>query len=450
MKPLYSVALGLGLIWLALSQLSGQEIAAATLVNFPETLANTPHPLMFTSFTQTAKLIVSNPITSDNLGRVAIDDDTIIVGAGNNAAYVFVKPGSGWGGVLTEVAKLVPSQVMTQGTNYGFSVAISGDTVVVGASSENNSRGSAYIFVKPAGGWSGTLTETAKLTASDGTDKSVFGYSVAVYSNTVVVGALAQNSGRGAAYIFVKPAGGWVTTSTFTAKLTASDGADNDGFGDKVALTGSTVAATAVRDDSLTGSIYVFNKPALGWVTTSTFAAKLTASDGAANDGLGYSLGLSQDTIVAGAVGDDGFTGSAYIFAKPIGGWVTTSTFSAKLTASDRAANDYFGISAGIANSVVIVGAWGNDIGLNTDQGSAYIFVKPSGGWSGLLTETTRLTALDGTTNDAFGISVAAQSNLLAVGAEGANNGKGSAYLFITDAVNLPPKLPAYLPVILR
>jgi hypothetical protein len=90
MKSLYSVALGLVLIWLALSQLSGQE-TTATLVHFPATLANTPHPLMSTSFTQTAKLIASKPITVDSFGRVAIDGDTIVVGAGN-AAYVFVKP----------------------------------------------------------------------------------------------------------------------------------------------------------------------------------------------------------------------------------------------------------------------------------------------------------------------------------------------------------------------
>lgn len=449
MKLLYSVGLGLGLIWLVLSQICGQETAvAAAPVNLPATLANSPQPLIFTSFTQTAKLIASNRITGDYLGRVAIDGDTIIVGAGNNAAYIFVKPGSGWGGVLTEVAKLIPSQVMTQGINYGFSVAISGDTVLVGASSENN-RGAAYIFVRPVSGWSGTLTETAKLTASDGMDLSYFGYSVAIYSDTIVVGSPGYNSTRGAAYIFIKPAGGWVTTSTFSAKLTASDGADNDFLGDKVTLNGNTIAASA-SDNNRTGSIYVFNKPAFGWVTTSTFAAKLTAADGAANDGLGYSLGLSQDTIVAGAVGDDGFSGSAYIFAKPVGGWVTTSTFSAKLTASDRAVNDYFGISAGIANDVAIVGAWGNDIGLNTDQGSAYVFVKPSGGWSGSLTETTKLTALHGSANDAFGISVAAQSNLLAVGAVGDDNGKGSAYLFISDTPNSPPKFPAYLPVILR
>jgi uncharacterized protein (DUF2345 family) len=259
-----------------------------------------------------------------------------------------------------------------------------------------------------------------------------------------------HNNTRGAAYIFVKPAGGWVTTSTFTAKLTTSDGADNDSFGDKVTLNGNAIAASAPGDDSKRGSVYVFNQPALGWVTTSTFAAKLTASDGAVNDSLGYSLGFSQDTIVVGAVGDDSFTGSAYIFARPAGGWVTTSTFSAKLTASDRSVNNYFGISAGIANDVAIVGAWGNDIGLNTDQGAAYVFIKPSGGWSGLMTETTKLTALDGAANDGFGISVAAQGNLLAVGAAGADNGKGSAYVFISDALSPLPKLPAYLSVILR
>jgi uncharacterized protein (DUF2345 family) len=448
MKLLCSFALGLGLIWLALSQVPTQDIAAAAApVDLPAAFSHAPQLLMLNTFTQTAKLIASDRITGDAFGRVAIDGDTIIVGAHKDTAYVFVKPSNGWSGLLTEAAKLVPSQVITPDRNYGFSVAVSDDTVVIGAPNENN-RGSAYIFVKPAGGWSGTLTERAKLTAADGTDFSYFGYSVAIYNDTMVVGSPGDNSGRGAAYIFVKPAGGWATTSTFSAKLTTSDGASGDGFGDKVALTGSTIAATAVGDDSRTGSIYVFNKPALGWVTTSTFAAKLTASDGAVNDGLGYSLGLSQDTIVAGAVGDDGFTGSAYVFARPAGGWVTTSTFSAKLTALDRATDDKFGISAGIANDLVIVGTSGDDIGPNTDQGSTYVFVKPVGGWRGLMTETTKLTASDGAANDGFGNSVAAEGSTMGVGTPGDDNVKGSAYLFISNILIPPPDLPAYLPVI--
>ncbi|MBE7551933.1 MAG: FG-GAP repeat protein [Anaerolineales bacterium] len=449
MKLLCSLALGLGLIWLALSQISRQDFAAAaTPVDLPGASSNLPQPLVLTSFTQTAKLIASDRITHDVFDRVAIDGDTVVVGA-NNKAYVFVKPSNGWSGLLTETAKLIPSVVTTQYLNYGFSVAISGDTVVVGAASENN-RGSAYIYVKPAGGWSGTLTETAKLTASDEMDLSYFGYSVAVSGDTVVAGAPGHNSTRGAAYIFVKPAGGWVTTSTFAAKLTTSDGADNDGFADKVTLNGSAIAASAPGDDSKRGSVYVFNQPALGWVTTSTFAAKLTASDGAANDDLGYSLGFSNNTIVAGAVHHVNYNGFAYVFVKPIAGWVTTSTFSAKLIASDRATDDKFGISTGIANDVVVIGAWSDDIGPNTNQGSVYVFVKPNGGWSGLMTETTKLTALDGVANDAFGISVAVQGNLLAVGAQGDDSGRGSAYLFISDILNPLPELPAYLPVILR
>src|SRR5205814_1320992 len=142
----------------------------------------------------------------------------------------------------------------------------------------------AYVFVKPTTGWA-NATQTAKLTASDGGEDNFFGFSVAVSGDTVVVGAggnaVGSNFPQGAAYVFGKPTTGW-TDATQTAKLTASDGAANDFFGNSVAVSGDTVVAGADGKDLDQGAAYVFVKPTSGW-TSATQTAKLTASDGAAN-----------------------------------------------------------------------------------------------------------------------------------------------------------------------
>jgi hypothetical protein len=225
---------------------------------------------------------------------------------------------------MTETAKLTASD----GADYDyfgfFSIAISGDTVVVGAVGDdigaNTDQGSAYVFVKPPGGW-GNMTQTAKLTASDGAAGDWFGNSVAISGDTVVVAAAAAdigaNTDQGSAYVFVKPPGGW-GNMTETAKLTASDGADSDQFGASVAISGDTVVVGAVGDDiganTDQGSAYVFVKPAGGW-TNMTETAKLTASDGAYGDRFGFSVAISGDTVVVGAPWKE----SAYVFVEPHG-----------------------------------------------------------------------------------------------------------------------------------
>ena len=268
---------------------------------------------------------------------------------------------------IIEDARLVASDGEA-GDAFGFSVAVSGETVVVGAFADdigaNTDQGSAYVFVRPAGGWAGALAENAKLIASDGVAFEDFGISVAVSGDTVVVGALIGNvgddNGQGSAYVFVKPAGGWAGLPTQAAKLTASDGTPFDFFGDSVAVSGDTVVVNApfgdVGQNREQGSAYVFVKPAGGWAGQPQENAKLVASDGAANDfsfslGFDESVAVSGDTVVVGAAGHDVGTntdqGSAYVFVKPVGGWAGTLTESAKLTASDGAAGNLFGSSVG-------------------------------------------------------------------------------------------------------
>jgi hypothetical protein len=194
---------------------------------------------------------------------------------------------------------------------------------VLGAAGDDAERGSAYVFVKPAAGWA-NLTETAKLTASDGATLDWFGYSAALDGDTIVIGAPGGPTGPstvpGAVYIFVRPSGGRADM-TQTVRLTASDGAASDLFGWSVAVSEDTIAAGAFRHDNGAnddqGSAYVFDKPTAGWIDM-TETAQLTASDGAAGDGFGWSVAMDGDTLVAGAYTDSidaSQQGSAYVFS---------------------------------------------------------------------------------------------------------------------------------------
>jgi hypothetical protein len=304
-----------------------------------------------------------------------------------SVAYVFVKPATGWATTSTPDARLTPPSAPI--AFLANSVGISGDTVVVGVSvaqiGANAGQGAAYVFIKPGTGWASTSTPDAQLSASDGAANDALGVSVAISGDAVVASApsatIGTNTNQGAVYVFVKPTTGWATTSVFNAKLTASDGATGDllgGFGkpfQDVAISGDTVVAGAglatVGGHTTQGAAYVFVKPATGWATTSTFNAKLTASDGAAGDLFGFDVAINGDTVVVGSA--TFAPGAAYVFFKPATGWASTSTFDAKLTASDGTPGNAFGASA-VSGDTVVVGAEFANIGSSILQGASYVY----------------------------------------------------------------------------
>ena len=410
------------------------------------------YPLTIDPFVQKAKLTASDRATSDGLGSsVAISGDVVVVGAPYaapggitqaGAAYVFVKPLGGWGD-MTQTAKLTASDKYNFDI-FGYSVAISGDVVVVGAqggyAGDPPMAGAAYVFVKPAGGWA-NMTQTAKLTASDKATLDNFGRSVAISGNVVVVGAYYAKPGgitrAGAAYIFVKPGGGWGGNLTETAKLTDGDSYMSDEFGRSVAINGDVVVVGAIyaRPGGTidAGAAYVFVKPGGGWVDM-TPIARLIASDRAAYDRLGWSVGVSGDVVVVGAPyaapGGEWGSGAVYIFVKPADGWVNMRQ-TAKLTASDpyKSSGDLFGDSVAISGNVVVIGASFAYAGGWGQAGAAYIFVKPGSGWEGNLTETAHLTASDSGAHKYFASSVAISGNTVVVGAIYAAY-EGAVYVF--------------------
>jgi uncharacterized protein (DUF2345 family) len=282
------------------------------------------YPVIVDPFIQEAKLSASDGVVGDQLGfSVAIWGNTVVAGdpmatiGGNpfqGAAYVFVEPGTGWANA-TETAKLTASDGAVS-DGFGFSVAISGNTIVVGEPTGSAVAGVSYVFVKPGTGWAGSLHEAARLTPSD-LAASNFGFSVAISGSTVVAGAPVSSSSRGAVYVFVEPGTGWTGDLDETARLTASDGASLAYFGSSVGISGDTVVAGMPGSNANHGAAYVFAMPAAGWASTSTFDAKLTADDGVSHDVLGVSVAISGDTVVAGATGANGFRGAAYVFAGP-------------------------------------------------------------------------------------------------------------------------------------
>jgi hypothetical protein len=397
---------------------------------------------------------------------------------------------------------------------FALSVAVSGDTVVVGAPSEasnatgvngneadNSVRdaGAVYVFVRSGTGW----TQQAYLKASNTDVGDFFGGSVAVSGNTMVVGAFREDSNAtgangnqgnngflggdsGAAYVFVRSGKDW----SQQAYLKASNTGQHDFFGESVAVSGDTVVVGASYEASngtgvngnqadnsasSAGAAYVFVRSGTGW----TQQAYLKASNAGATDFFGESVSVSGDTVVVGAreeasnaTGVNGrqgnnralSAGAAYVFVRSGTDW----TQQAYLKASNTGVGDRFGGSVAVSGDTVVVGApfeYSNATGVNApptggtgtqadnsagDSGAAYVFVRSGTDW----TQQAFLKASNTGANDRFGGAVAVSGDTVVVGGAGegsnasgvngnqANNSfsdAGAAYLFTGVGPVTPP-----------
>jgi len=366
---------------------------------------------------EVAKLMASDGAADDYFGNaVALDGDTAVIGAygddeGAGSAYVFR-----WDGATWVEHKLTASDGAADDYFGFYSVALDGDTAVIGATGDDDlgdRSGSAYVFR-----WDGATWIEHKLTASDGAAYDIFGVAVAVDGNTAVIGAYGDDEGAGSAYVFRWDGATWIEH-----KLTASDGAAYDLFGSSVAVAGDTAVIGAYGDDEGAGSAYVFRWDGATWVEH-----KLTASDGAADDRFGYSVAVDGNTAVIGAAGDDDLgisSGSAYVFR-----WDGATWVEHKLTASDGAAYDRFGEAVALDGNTAVIGA----AGFTNSAGSAYVFVRDGTTW----TEQAKLTASDGAAYDYFGEAVALDGDTVVIGAyrdDDLGDDSGSAYVFVPSDV---------------
>lgn len=402
---------------------------AVTLVAAPQVMA-----------LQQTRLVAADGAEHDRFGSaIALSGDTALVAArsadpggrdSQGAVYVFTRDGGTW----KQRAKLV-AEDGDASDQFGWSVTLSGDTALVGALRADAGRGAAYVFVHDDGTW----RQQAKLVARDGSKEDRFGWSVALSGDTALVGAaltdVGDDPGRGAAYVFRRSGGTWRQQ----AKLMASDGAAGDRFGESVALAGDTAlvgASFAVVDGNLEqGAAYVFARDGReGW----SQQAKLIAADGAELDGLGGSVALSGDTALVGAEvadADHKDEGAAYVFARDGGTWYQR----AKLAADDGARGDAFGISVALSDDTALVGANTAAVDGDARPGAAYLFTRRGDDWS----RRGTLTADDEAKRDVLDLAVALSGATALLGAQGADVngavGQGAAYVFAHQATSRTP-----------
>lgn len=350
---------------------------------------------------------------------VAVSGDTVVVasryfGCLEGGAYVFVKPSTGWKD-MTQTAKLTGSDFGPCGGSGFDEVAISGDTIVAGPGPDG---ATTYVFVEPRGGWR-DATETARLHASG----NFYGLmSAAIGGDTVAVGyPNAVGNEVGALAVFVKPAGGWKDMTQQTATLTASDPGPGDQLGWSVAIEGNTVIGGApyasVNGIKAAGAIYVFVEPPAGWMDM-TQTARLTPTDSIAVQ-LGWCVSLSNSVAVGCA------DPAAYLFVEPNGGW-TDMTPTAALNIPPNSGGF---ISASISGNVIATGA-PDSPGYPLYYGAAFAYLKPVGGWQNVSSQNAAFWGEPSGGNQLIGYSVSTGDGTFVVGAPGVKNDTGLVYLF--------------------
>ena len=420
----------------------------------------------------------SNTSSADNFGyAVALSGDTAVIGAyqedgggtGSNppsddnivdagAAYVFVRNA----GVWSQQAYLkAPNPQFFD--YFGWSVGVSGDTVVVGSLLEDGSgtgvdpvhddnaedSGAAFVFVRNGTTWS----QQAYLKPSNTEAYDFFGWSVAVSGDSVIVGSLLEDGGgtgvnpsvdengpdSGAAYVFTRSGVTW----SQQAYIKASNPGAGDQFGSSIALDGDTALVGALAEDGSganvdpgdnddlldAGAAYVFFRSSGTW----SQQAYLKASNPGGEDFFGWSVAISGDDLVVGAGQEDGSgigvnpggnenaadAGAAYVFTRNGSSWFPT----AYLKASNTGAGDWFGQSVGISGNLIIVGAYledGSGIGVNPSSddalgaaGAAYIFFRFGSTWS----SEAYIKSSNSGFVDYFGYAVAVSGDTFLVGA---------------------------------
>ena len=332
---------------------------------------------------QEARLIPSDAQPSDTFGvSVAIDGQTVVVGATGvddgreknvGAAYVFSRDGTTW----KQKAKLVPPDPMEDDA-FGTSVAIDGITIVVGANSKDiysiPDAGAAYVFIKRGGSWD----QKAILLPFEPSPGGYFGGSVDVDGSRIIVGATEANlfgePGPGSAFIFKGGGNSWQPE----VKLSLDKGRQGDFFGHAVAIEGNTAAVSAIfRDPDLgfgrvtnAGSVLVYRRDGSNWM----LQAELSPADAEPFAHFGQSVALGTGALAVGADGksQEGFAeaGAVYLFTRKGAEWLTPIKVVADIVAEE----DGFGKSVALSGERMIIGANGRDAGDKIGSGQGYAY----------------------------------------------------------------------------
>lgn len=254
---------------------------------------------------------------------------------------------------------------------------------------------------------------STRVPPTDPKRESYYGWSVSASGERVLVGMPYEFNGvtltTGAAYIQRFDGSQWQQES----KLTPADGVNFDYFGEAVALSGDIAAIGAPDHQSARGAVYLFQRNGSAWAPL----AKLVASDPQQSARFGAALSFDGSTLAAAAPGNSGGRGAVYLFTSAGGSW----TQSARLQASDAAANDRFGLSVAVDADTLVIGAPGKALNVNA-QGAVYVFARSNGTWS----QQARWTRAGAQAGESFGTAVAVSGNLAAASAPYASAISGS------------------------
>jgi len=358
-------------------------------------------------------------------GSLAMEGDTLVVGASGaringkanqGAVYVFVRIGDNW----VELQSLTASDGQS-GDRLGASVAISGSTILAGAPFDDaggmTDRGSVYVFTLQSVDWD----QAGKLEPSTGADAGAFGSAVDLLGETAVIGAPGEpaGAGAGAVYLFSESISGWQEQD----RVSPTGGAR---FGASLKLDGERFIAgapeTEVNGETKRGAAYVYARDGQSW----SLEQELTAAEGKPYDLFGHSVALDGVTAAAGAPGDLSTTvGSAYLFRRSGSTWSQEQ----RLENLGAGAQSKFGSSLALNADMLAVGARTADVGDIAFAGAAFVYALEGSQWQ----LQQQVAAPDGQGFDQFGTALVADGEWLAVGATGADqpgvNGGGQVYV---------------------
>ena len=378
------------------------------------------------------QLNTSAAVLQDNLGSsVALSGDYALVGVPNDdndygvnvgSVQVFFRSETGW----VQHQKLTPSDAES-GDQFGTALAMSGDTAIVGTPRKNGigiNSGAAYILVQEGGEW----VQQAKLLASDENAGDYFGISVAIDGDTAIVGAHRNNepyADNGAVYIFERGGDTW----TQTARLIAPDPDNFAYFGFSVGISGDTAIVGATRDDDLgldAGAAYVFIRNDFGWM----FQTKLFGNNTEKDDNFGYAVDVDGDFAIVTSPVNRG-AGAAYIFRREEGEWEQKrNRIRYRMIPIDPDGATSFGVSVDIQGETAVIGAVGGNVGGEL-VGAAYIFTHNEPPfWN----QHTKLVAADRSAGDQLGYAVAISDTAEVITGSPSHNAggvaSGAAYIF--------------------
>jgi len=384
------------------------------------------------SFAAQDIILADDGKAGDSFGYdVAIDGTTLLVGAYNadidgvidaGAAYIYVLGDNGW----HKQAKLVAEQAFAEDT-LGGKVALKNDVAMLGVmrrDDKGKDSGAVVSFKRESSIWQ----QNQIFTAPDAKPGDAFGQSIALTENHLIIGAPRNDAfaaDSGAAYIYKREKDTW----RYQTKITASDGAAGDLFGISVAVDGNTILVGADLHDEKAenaGAVYVYALDDKQWKQQ----AKLMASDAGKTDIFGVRVALSENTALISARRDDtkelGIdAGSVYIFVRDGSTWKQ----QVKLTSPDGQADDRFGRAVSLSGATAIISAMNHDAN-GKDTGALYVYKNNSGSWR----YTSKFVAKSSMPDDKFGWNIGLSNGVAVIAAPNHDaKGQESGAVFIQD-----------------